>query len=282
MTKIEINSLDELNISLKRIRNFKEGFVTNYFLNPAISSIWIKHKLLTQISINKTDFYLRNDDDFMHLYFCSASEDALKSDLCEFMAENIDRILTVDILGKDTGSKSTVDLFLENGFYNYTSLVRMTRKQSQSTKSPFILDTGVKKAEDSDLIQINTLLHEYFDRYADQFPSVDELRDWINKQSILACKNEKVIQGFIIFEEIGLTSYLRYWFVHPDFRELKIGSKLINAFFCRTQNATRHLFWVNSTNENAIKRYLHYGFLSEDLIDIILINRQLKYGKQNN
>jgi ribosomal protein S18 acetylase RimI-like enzyme len=282
MIKTEVISLDDLHNSFKRIRDLKEGFVTNFFLNPSVSSIWIRHKLLTLVSINKTDFLLRNDKDFAHLYYCSTSELSMISDLSEFMTCNGDKVFTVDLLGNEAGIKFITDLFLKNGFYNYTSLVRMTRKKPQSTRSPFTKRSDVEKAQDLDLMQINTLLHEYFDCYSDQLPHVDELKNWMNKGSIIICKSENDIQGFLIFEDIGFTSYMKYWLVHPHYREKKIGSTLINAFFHETQTATRHLFWVNRTNDNAIKRYMHYGFLAEDMIDIILINRQIEYGRQNN
>jgi ribosomal protein S18 acetylase RimI-like enzyme len=282
MTERKVISSNDLYNTLKRIRDFKEGFITNYFLNPSVASIWIKHKLLKNISINKTDFLLRSDNGFAHLYFCSTSEISLISDLSEFMTNNKDRIFTADILGNESWTKEIADHFLKVGFFNYTSLIRMTRNQQKSTRASFVLEGNIEKAQDSDLMKISNLLNKYFDRYSDQLPHVDELKGWIDKGCILLYKRENNIQGFIIFEDIGFTSYLRYWFVHPDYREKRIGSKLINSFFYETQNATRHLFWVNSTNENAIKRYLHFGFLPGDLVDLILINKQIKYEKENN
>jgi hypothetical protein len=277
MIETEVIAFDDLQKSFKRIRETKEGFITNLFHNPYVSSIWIRNKLLTKISTDKTDFFLRNDKSFFHLYFCSASNLSLKSDIAELMKFTNDRVFIVDILGNSIGIRTIGDLFLENGFNHYTSLVRMTRRQLESTKSQYKFSDEVEKAQDADLEQINDLLHEYFNCYSDQIPHVDELKDWITKGRIFICKSKNEIQGFIIFEDIGLTSYLRYWFVRPAFRERRVGSKLINAFFFETQSSLRHLFWVNDTNGNAIKRYQHYGFLTEDFIDMILINRQIEY-----
>ena len=96
-------------------------------------------------------------------------------------------------------------------------------------------------------------------------------------------KNTNDIKGFIIYEDMGYTAYIRYWFVHPDYRDQGIGTKLITSVFQKTQKATRYLFWVNRNNDNAMKRYLHYGFLPEDLNDNIVINRpQIQYETKNN
>lgn len=92
----------------------------------------------------------------------------------------------------------------------------------------------------------------------------------IYKTNGLVYKLEHKIVGFIIFELTGLTLYLRYWFVLPQFREMNIGSKLFNSFMYEGRNTKRQLLWVITHNINAIKRYVHYGFKPEKLFDYVL------------
>ena len=55
----------------------------------------------------------------------------------------------------------------------------------------------------------------------------------------------------------------------------------MNKYFNLSSNARRFIFWVISTNENAIKRYEHYGYSKENLYDYVFINKELKYNAAN-
>ena len=90
--------------------------------------------------------------------------------------------------------------------------------------------------------------------------------------------NQKIV-GFIIYDLYSTTLYLRYWFVDPLHRNLKIGSKLFREFRNRGKNTSRQLFWVIRSNQNAIKRYLHYGFKEENMYNYVLINNNENYEK---
>lgn len=278
----KVLSVDDIQLSFKRIRDLKEGFITNFFLNPFIASIWIKHQLLSKVSVNKTDFFLRSDHDFKHLYYCSVSDDTLSSDLCEFMENNKCDLLVTDIVGSKHATKAISELFLSNGFNSYTSLVRMSRKPPESMMSNYIIDNEIQEARTADLLPVNKLLYNVFDRFSDQLPHIDELVSLKDRGNILLFKSDNSIKGLFIFEDIGYTCQYRYWFVDPDFREQGIGSKLMNSVFKGPKKFNRQISWVPRENLSSIKRHLHYGFLPEDLIDLILINRKTGYGTGNN
>jgi hypothetical protein len=198
MDEAIITSIDELNLSYRRIRDFKEGFLTNFFFNPFVFSIWIKHHLIRKMSFGKTDFILRDDLNFRHLYYCSASESSLQKDFFQLLSHIKENTITIDIIGDESSARVVADLFLHNGCFPYTSLVRMSRNQMADTSSSVTKDDCVSKASDEDLIGINYLLYKYFDVYSEQLPHIDELNDWYRKGNILLCKNSKTIQGFLI------------------------------------------------------------------------------------
>ena len=91
---------------------------------------------------------------------------------------------------------------------------------------------------------------------------------------VLVCEEEGKMAGFLIYELNATTLYLRYWFTHPDFRDKKVGSRLLRRFFEEGKGTKRQLFWVIRTNENAIKRYRHYGFAEENMFDFVM-----RFGK---
>ena len=76
--------------------------------------------------------------------------------------------------------------------------------------------------------------------------------------------------GFLIYELKATTLYLRYWFTHPDYRDRKVGSRLLCRFFEEGKDTKRQLLWVIRTNDNAIKRYRHYSFVEENMYDYIM------------
>ena len=88
---------------------------------------------------------------------------------------------------------------------------------------------------------------------------------------------ENKILGFIIYDLKASTLFLRYWFVKPNYRDLRIGSKLFNEFLLRGKDTHRQMFWVIRSNENAINRYLHYGFKEEIMYNFVYTNKPLKY-----
>ena len=118
------------------------------------------------------------------------------------------------------------------------------------------------------------MLHSYFDPLSEQLPSYEEILYFISRKSVLVYKEAGKVYGFVIFELNGQTLYLRYWFVLPEYRDLKIGSRLFNEFMRAGHATKRQLFWVIASNENAIKRYRHYGFEVERLYDYVLIRNK--------
>jgi len=120
------------------------------------------------------------------------------------------------------------------------------------------------------VIMIRHLLHTYFDEQTEQIPYDEELEDYARQSHVLVCEKQDQMAGFLIYELNASTLYLRYWFALPDFRDRKVGSRLLRRFFEEGKDTKRQLLWVIRTNENAIKRYKHYGFKEENMYDYIM------------
>lgn len=79
---------------------------------------------------------------------------------------------------------------------------------------------------------------------------------------IVAEVDNKVV-GFIgtwiIVDESNITNVA----VHPDFRKMKIASKLIESLisFCKDQNCTAHTLEVRASNIPAINLYKKFNFV---------------------
>jgi len=214
------------------------------------------------------------------LYYCTTSLDILSQSLITLKEENKETHLVIDLLGK----KADVDLlgkvFKNSEFYEYVTLYRMSKITSDEQKTTLNANVKVAKIKHADTIF--RLLNEYFDPIAEQLPTIEEIFNWITLCQISIYEYKKNILGFVIYDLNGLTSYLRYWFVHPEYRNEKIGSVLLSKYFKCSEGTKRQLFWVIQSNDNAIKRYKHYGFEQENLINLVMTNKRINYETESN
>lgn len=274
---IQINSVEKIQNLIKIVKEHKKGYLTNFFLDIMKMDLWINLDLLEFEEIGETVFFCRKNKGFYNLYFTTTSIDYFINDLAYFMSKHKDELYVTDIVGKYSNISGLKDVFSHRGFFQYTSLVRMSRIINGPTvevsNKAYLSFADKEKA-----IDVHKLLQNYFDAYAEQLPLLEEINAWAEKNRIIVYSDDtKTLQGFLIYELTGQTSYLRYWFVHPDNREKKIGSTLLRKYFADSQGSKRQLFWVIESNFNAIKRYEHFGFKRETLFDIIMINKDISY-----
>ena len=139
------------------------------------------------------------------------------------------------------------------------------------------MTNGVTFASKDDVATVHALLHQFFDEQTEQLPYLEELEDLAATNQVLVLKQDGKLAGFVVFELSKVSLYLRYWFVHPDFRNQGVGSLLLNRYFYEGRNTKRAQHWVICTNENAIKRYRHYGYTEENMFDYVLTNKDIHY-----
>jgi ribosomal protein S18 acetylase RimI-like enzyme len=270
-----LSSQDVLTLK-QQVTFLKMGFLTNFFIDIQKIDLLISKKILSYKNVNNTVFFFKTSENFINLYYFTTNIESLKKDLQILLIENQEVTYIVDIIEKKNNISPIREVFLNSSFRQYTSLIRMSRiitdSEIYSKKNLNIEFANPKKA-----IEIYDLLQIYFDTFAEQLPFIEEIEFFITKNNIILYLEDDKIIGFLIYELIGLTSYLRYWFVHPDHRDKKIGSSLLNTFFELSKDTKRQLFWVIESNENAIKRYEHFGFVKEDLLDCVMINKDKTY-----
>lgn len=262
-----VKSFEELQQQVAEIRSLRLGFITNFFADPVKHSLWIEKGDCFTERVNNSLFVIKQNPLFWNVFYCSTTVDALGNDLEEFQAQHPDITMMYDIVGREAQCQQLVDLFKAKGCKEATSLVRMTRMTEPMDYTP---DKSVRFASEKDLPIISQYLHKYFDEKTEQIPYDEELVDYTKQGHVLVCEEDGEVVGFVIFELNATTLYLRYWFTHPDYRDRKVGSRLLRRFFEEGKDAKRQLFWVIRTNENAIVRYKHYGFTEENMFDFVI------------
>jgi GNAT superfamily N-acetyltransferase len=271
----KVRDFNEINQALVKVKNYKKKLITNFFSNSEKVEIWISKNQFFTIEIGEVVFFIKKNLEFYTLFFIASSNDELDKSLTELLVNLRDEVLMLDIVQREECS-DVLNVFYSKSFNLYTSLVRMNRVNHQVDLLSISTD-GIKEASKHHLIPLNNMLHSFFDEKAEQLPDEKEVVNWIENKNVLIYEEDNQIGGFLIYEITGNTLYLRYWFVHPDFREKGVGSKLFNEFETKGKDTNRHLFWVIRSNENAIKRYRHYGFVEEKMYNFVLTNKNLKY-----
>ena len=131
--------------------------------------------------------------------------------------------------------------------------------------------TEIKMADEYDIETVSEIFRNHFNPLTERIPDEKELRSLIeNKGIILAMDAERCV-GFIIYEKSGQGLHLRYWWIAEDQRGKGIGSRLMDHFFEASEGTRRQFLWVFADNDNAIKRYRHYGFDFDGTQDDIYI-----------
>lgn len=266
-----VQSIEQLQQQSAEIRSLRRGFITNFFIDPVKHGMWIEKGDCYVEHMDNTSFIIKKSPTFWNVFYCSTTQEEFGADLSVFMAEHFATTMMFDIVGRDVQCQPVVELFKSKGCQEATSLVRMTRMAEPFDYMP---DASIRKATEADIPQVSQLLHEYFNPQNEQIPYDEELIDYARQGHVLVCEEEGKMAGFLIYELNATTLYLRYWFTHPDFRDKKVGSRLLRRFFEEGKGTKRQLFWVIRTNENAIKRYRHYGFAEENMFDFVM-----RFGK---
>ncbi len=270
-----VASFEELQQQVAEIRSLKQGFVTNFFPDPAKNSLWVEKGDCFTERVNNTLFIIRKSPAFWNVFYCSTALESLGADLEVFHNQNAGETLMYDLVGREIQCKPLVDLFKAKGCTEAASLVRMTRLTAPAEYKP---DASVRYATEKDLPSISEQLHLFFDERTEQIPYDEELKDYAERRHVLVCEENGVKAGFLVFELNATTLYLRYWFTHPDFRDRRVGSRLLRRFFEEGKDTKRQLLWVIRTNGNALVRYRHYGFVEENMFDYVMKykNNQIK------
>ena len=243
--------------------------VTNFFPDEERMSAWCRDGAFFEERCGDTQFFVRRQAEFSNVYFIGKSVDGLLDDWKSFAASNGAGRWIVDLIGPDRVRDPLEGVFSSAGFELLTTLQRMGRKTPGETAER---SSDVESAVIDDASVIKQLLDAFFVAEEEQIPAVEEIGKWIEKQTLYVIRGneDNPILGFVIFDLSPATLYLRYWFVHPLARGKGVGGRLLKAMFAAGCDTKRQYFWVKTDNDNAIKRYQHYGFQFEPMKDVVM------------
>ena len=264
----KVVSFEQTQLFTKQVRSLRKGYVTNFYWDPNKHPYWLASGLLEYEKTEECVLMFHDSGAFTNLYYIATDFDAVANMLNSIKFQND---LVVDIVCKGDGS-DVVDAFKKMGFESYRDLYRMCHI-GQIVQHDWFRDPSVVNGNKDDAAKVLEILNKDFDPLCEQIPSLKELEDFAERGELSVIKEKNNICGFLIAEITGVTWYLRYWYTSPDYRNQGIGARLLRTSLINGITTKRQIFWVLSDNDNAIKRYEHYGFSKENVNDYVLIKK---------
>ena len=266
----KVESFDQIQQFIGRIRQLGKGFATNFFWDPDRHPYWIKDGSLFYEEGKDSVLLFHPGDGFLNLYYISTGLDNALSSLTD---SHFSEPLVLDFICKGEMPETVARSFENAGFRVYRQLFRMTHAGAMECRPGDGADM-VWGTQD-DIQGLQRVFQRDFDALCEQIPTSDELQDFIDRKQVLVSRDDGELAGFLIYEMNGLTWYLRYWYTSPDHRDKGIGSKLLRQSLKLGEGSKRQILWVLADNQNAIKRYGYYGFTRENMNDFVMIKKNV-------
>lgn len=255
-----INDAAELAEFYNRTKRNHGKVVSNCYLSQAEKEeAASKGKLFCQEE-GKTIFLIYDDVRSLRLFYFSPSLEDVESDLNSTRFDGRREMIMEEMSRR-----------AESPFH---FMPAMTLNQMVSREMPADIPTSsphVKAAQEEDIEDIELLLCENFNPILERVPDKEQLMAYFQKEGIFVFKVDEKILGVVVFEINGKTIELKYWLAVPESRGKGVGSALIHEFFrAAAANGCSSMFlFVDVNNENAIKRYEHFGFNGAGRYDLI-------------
>lgn len=262
-----IITLEQIQSFVAEIRNLRQGFVTNFFWNTQRHPYWIEEGCFKYKKSENCYILFHKNGSFSNLFYIASNMDAVAKAIQQTILEN-DSV--IDVVIKNEG-KGEVEALKAAGFESYKYLYRMSHIGLLAEES-WEKSESVTYASLEDCQLVSDALIKDFDPICEQLPTLQEVKDYAQREQLLVIKDDDKLCGFLIFEISGTTSwYLRYWYTSPEYRNQRVGARLLKTALVIGKETKRQQLWVISDNENAIKRYEHYGFQKEPINDYVMI-----------
>jgi GNAT superfamily N-acetyltransferase len=251
------NYINQIQKGIKLTNSYASVKETLSLLENGSSNI--DNQLYSLFFIQKTQFH------FWRFYFYI--QDLQKINWSFFKEKE----LITEIVVRDSKKEKwnlVLQEFQEKGnFKNYDSYIRLFKEKSEIkiNKEDFSI---IETANDLDLVFVQQLIENNFNKYSDKIPTLNELKTLVNTTFLIKEKGQ--IVAFFMTEKKGITLEFRYWLVLPEYRGKKFGKILMDYVLTFDPEIVRFTSWISLKNENVILAHKNLGFKEDGLTNYIL------------
>jgi GNAT superfamily N-acetyltransferase len=263
-----LTSISQVQETLSNGKVLGKKSETNLFLSQDSLEKYVIQRKIWGVWDTGSSLLMRRDRDFFHLYGTYSNVERF-----EQLLNHLDNKETyvVDLVGRNGSQLIQETSYRRLGFEIHRELKRITRFPSELDLPP--LTQKIEILDQQFSRQVLDHLEQFFDRFSEQIPELEDIEQAISRGQIIGILRDNYLAAFLYYETDMNISTLRYWFVHPGFRDEKIGGYLIRHYLNNLGLSKVSRLWVVEDNVNAIKRYEHYGYVDESLTDHVMIRR---------
>lgn len=252
---------DSVTSRINQIREISNTFISNVY---DISQLNNRNDLVCY-SFDSAEFWIVPMRGY-NRFFYAGNKDTVSFNMIGLNLEEF-YPLVADVVCR---SSTETNIFNGTQFRKYMKLIRLFMGKPAIDA---LFMEGVCLADQRQIQSIEALLDNEFDLLVDQIPDRIAIEDAIKRDEILVLRDGTTLAGFLWYETKGKSSAIRYWCVSPEFRDKKVGGRLLKSYLAYCKNSIRHTLWVKEDNNNAIKRYGHYGYKTDSTYDYIYVMR---------
>jgi GNAT superfamily N-acetyltransferase len=206
----------------------------------------------------------------IHLSHVAADQQSLRDALLLLDEMTVTKPIVTDLVGQPTDVEQIANSYTLRGFSSYRELTRMTHTGCVGDDRT-VPEVAIHRAVHSEAAGVLAFLERLLDPLAEQIPELEDMEFAADRGQILVAANGNAIEGVLIFQTIGFSTTLRYWFVEPRERNRGTGAVLMRSFLKQVAGSRRIVLWVFSDNADGIAKYEHYGFRRDHLVDRIML-----------
>lgn len=206
-------------------------------------------------------------NDIIRLYYYVENADYIY-EIFDLMP-HMDKHYVCDIVGRDPKAQSQAEELERAGFDIYAKFQRMACNDLKLDDS---LDlTDVEIAQVTDAHEILELTYQEFDPLTARIHTIEELIDKIKSGEVLIVRKKNNIAGFTLFDSQNKkVALLDHVIVRPEYRNLKIGKKILNYKWKYMNQSQHYILWINVLCTGPIHYHEKNGFKADGMYDYIL------------
>ena len=226
---------------------------------------WIKEGLVQCYCSEDCFVLVLQKCGFIKLYFLSNSFD-WTSKLNEIKKHAGDSEIAIEIVTR--GKLDDYDLRRYCLFKKVIQYDRLRSKGIEINEK----DEHPSYCKQADFMQLRVMMDENFSSIGDYIPSDKELEGLLDGQNVICVKDRDKVEGFIIFEDKGKTSYVRMVCINKDSRGRGLGERLMKMYFAIHREYKGFTLWCKSDNVPAMRLYEKVGqYSDEDIHNYVFV-----------
>lgn len=269
-----ITDFDEFKSIRSDIRKRYGSVISNFIPDTEITN-WIKNRELWRIDAPRGVFISRRANNVWHIWYFFPSITSMEESV-ELLSDNMLDEHTPAII-EEISRSDQPSINLSGVWGHMMTLQRMVVGHDMISHLMVEIESVgtesiIRKANASELLQLQDLLICNFNPIAERIPDLSELGEILGGKGdiMVAVGADGSLNGLIIWSDRYGTTELRYWWINSAMRGTGLGSRLLRTYLNHGVKRCKQLsLFVDRLNSNAIEKYGHFGFVPDNCFDHI-------------